>query len=128
MTIYLCLDDRQGLRFNGRRQSKDRELIKDVLSSVQGTLYVEPYSLKLFAEGTAAVTDTVPSDGCFFAERPMAEHMDKIDKLVIYKWNRAYPADMYFDICPLEQGFRLVSKEDIQGYSHEKITKEVYIK
>ena len=130
MTVFVCVDDNLGLRFNGRRQSKDRAVIADILKSLDGELFLEPYSAKLF-EGkdiTPREVEAAPQSGCFFAERPMAEHLENIDRLVLYKWNRVYPADLHFDIRPLEAGFRLVSAEDFEGYSHERITKEEYVK
>gem|GEM_PF-5722604 len=31
MDVFVCLDDRNGMLFNHRRQSRDREVIRDVL-------------------------------------------------------------------------------------------------
>lgn len=133
MTVFVCVDDNFGLRFNGRRQSKDRILISDLINSLDGKLYAQQYSIKLFEHHdvkpeVAESAFEVPSDGCFLAELPMAEHLEKIDKLVIYKWNRVYPADLYFDIRPENAGFKLISTQEFEGYSHDLITKEVYVK
>ena len=48
MIVCLCLDDREGLFFNHRRQSRDRAVFQDVGETVgQGRLWVHPYSLPL---------------------------------------------------------------------------------
>ena len=43
MIVCLCLDDREGLFFNHRRQSRDRAVLQDVGETVgQGRLWVHP--------------------------------------------------------------------------------------
>ena len=53
---------------------------------------------------------------------------DRIEEVIVYKWNRRYPTDTYFDLDLAALGFRLASSEEFAGYSHEKITKETYRK
>ena len=47
-----------------------------------------------------------------------------VEAVVLYKWNRVYPADQYFskDLS----GWKMVETEEFAGSSHEKITKERY--
>ena len=41
MDVFVCLDDRGGMFFNHRRQSRDREVIQDMLDSLDGKpLYI----------------------------------------------------------------------------------------
>ena len=48
MIVCLCLDDREGLFFNHRRQSRDRAVLQDMGETVgPGRLWVHPYSLPL---------------------------------------------------------------------------------
>jgi hypothetical protein len=49
---------------------------------------------------------------------------DRIEELVIYHWNRKYPADFKLDL-PYKK-WKKQSKEEFAGFSHEKITKEIY--
>ena len=51
--------------------------------------------------------------------------MDRVEKIILYKWNRHYHADHYFDISLLD-GWVLNDIVDFKGSSHEKITREVY--
>ena len=50
---------------------------------------------------------------------------DKIEKIVLFRWNRHYPADAHFQF---PGKWALTAREDFPGSSHEKITMEVYEK
>lgn len=134
MTVFLCIDDRGGMIFNNRRQSRDRALIDDVIdSSDGGILYVSDFSEDLFStSGTSVICVPDPlyaaSDKAFvFLEvPPILPYANKIDRLVIYKWNRSYPFDRALDVSPEEIGLTLSEVGEFVGTSHEKITKEVY--
>lgn len=134
MTVFICIDDMGGMTFNGRRQSRDSMLINDVAKHADdGILYVSDFSEKLFCDSEASVI-AVPSPlesagvgGYAFVENiPLAPYKDKIQTLVIYKWNRVYPSDKKLDITPSELGMHLALSYDFTGTSHKKITKEVY--
>jgi hypothetical protein len=47
---------------------------------------------------------------------------------VVYRWNRRYPGDVFFDLDVSAAPWRCVETEEFVGSSHEKITKEVYVK
>ena len=47
MKIIVCIDDKNGMMFNHRRQSKDREVRRDMLSYIgQHRLWMNEYSRK----------------------------------------------------------------------------------
>ena len=51
MTLILCVDDRGGLSFNGRRQSQDRRVREDLLTmAAGGALWMDDYSRRQFTE------------------------------------------------------------------------------
>ena len=129
VTVVVCLDDGMGMMWNSRRQSRDRVLIEELIGSTRETIYVHPYSEPLFPGCDRLVVTDDPlgeceSGICFIENLPILPHKDKIRKLIIYKWNRTYPADMHFDL-PLD-GARMISKTKFKGSSHDKITKEEY--
>ena len=134
MTVFVCIDDKGGMTFFGKRQSRDSALIKDVVEHAgDGVIYISDFSEKLFLESEASVIsvpeplDSAGKGGFAFIETPpLAPYKKKIDTLVIYKWNRHYPSDKKLDITPRDMGMRLVKTYDFVGTSHEKITKEVY--
>ena len=64
---------------------------------------------------------------CFVEDRAIAPVQEKIEKIILFRWNRAYPADMYFDIT-LSDGWHVTETHEFAGSSHEKITEEVYEK
>lgn len=134
MKIIACLDERRGMMFNNRRQSRDSVVIADILNDLGGErLYIAPYSEKLF-EGLdvklkvrdnpirASKRDSV----CFIENVSPKEYKKEIDEVVLYHWNRHYPADFSFDLDM--EGYTLISTVELVGSSHDKITKEVWKK
>ena len=133
MIAALCIDDNRGLRFNRWRQSRDRAVTADLLQSAGGrTLWIAPGSAALFPEGAVTACEAFleragEGEWCFVEDRPLAPVLHKIEALVLYRWNRVYPADTYLDVIPWESGWRLTSREEFSGRSHKLITKEVYL-
>ena len=138
MTAIVCIDDRGGTLFNKRRQSRDRVLTEDVVSIAEkegARLLASPFSEKLLSEHSSNVIycedflDVAEgNDVCFVEDRPLLPYFDKIDKLIIYHWNRTYPYDTCLDLLPLSKIWKLDGSFELAGYSHEKITKEIYLK
>ncbi len=133
MIIALCIDDNRGLRFNRRRQSRDRAVTADLLRSAEGhKLWAAPSSVSLFPEGAVAACEDFleraeAGEWCFVEDRPLAPILQKIEALVLYRWNRVYPADVFLDVIPWEVGWRCICREEFPGHSHKLITKEVYL-
>lgn len=136
MTVFVCIDDRGGMLFNKRRQSRDSRVIEDVIRTAEdGVLYISDFSEMLFEESEASVIsvpDPLESAGeggfVFIENRHLKEHIKKIDRLIIYKWNRKYPSDFTLDIDPIADGFKKKSTREFGGTSHDKITREDYVK
>ena len=135
MVVIVCVDDQGGMMFNHRRQSMDREVKREIFRLADGEkLYVSPYTAGQFEAAEQAfltVTEDILKEGrandFFFSESPKdLPEESKIDKLILFKWNRIYPADTFLSI-PLDE-WRMVEKSEFPGYSHEKITEEVYVK
>ncbi len=135
ISVIVCVDERMGMMFNKRRQSRDRVLIQDIINSCDEKIYIGEYSRLLFEphEGRYAVCknplDDCPDGGiCFIENLPLAPHVGNISRLTVYNWNRRYPFDMRLDIDIEKEGFRKVSETEFVGSSHDKITKGVYVK
>lgn len=137
MKVIICVDDNNGMMFNNRRQSRDRILIDNVVQNVVGgNLLMAPYSEPLFKDSDIdsfflsedILEEAAPEDFCFIENKALLPYSDRIDELIIYRWNRVYPADMYLDIQPEALSLKLVSTTEFAGSSHEKITKELYKK
>ena len=139
MNIIVCLDDNGGMLFNRRRQSRDAILLDDMLTMVGEMgrkLWVAPFSEKLlkpYMENRPFITvdetyleKAESSDYCFVENKALQQCEKNIDTVILYRWNRVYPADTYFDIDL--SGWQLVSTGEFSGASHDLITKEVYIR
>lgn len=127
MTLYICLDDRNGLQFNKRRQSRDRAVLEDIRSRLSGKLLISPFSEKLILEAEIPYVLPPETAADFFAEEiPSEELLEKTRKIVIYRWNRHYPSDVAWEPDLPGLGFVLTETCEFPGTSHEKITREVY--
>ena len=134
MHIIVCVDDNGGMLFNSRRQSRDRVLIEDVLSSLgDKKIRISSFSRILFEkfEDRCVVDEdflenALSEDVCFVENFDIAPYLDSIDKITVYRWNRRYPGDFFFDVDLEKEGFSKKSCYDFEGYSHEKITREIF--
>ncbi len=125
MKLIVCLDDNNGMMFNNRRQSRDKILIENVLELCKGEkLYTNEYSAKLFPENAVEICEN-PQNGYCFAENFTVDEND-VEEIIVYKWNRVYPADVQFNI-DLKK-WNLAETVDFAGSSHEKITRERYVR
>ena len=136
MIAIICVDDNLGMMFNNRRQSQDRTLrekIKEI--SADSRLLMNSYSIKQFDEEDRKkiiedenfATNAQKGDFVFFENISPKDYEKDIEKIILYRWNRKYPADFYFEI-DLKKGWILNDSYDFEGYSHEKITEEIYVK
>ena len=136
ITVAVCVDDQNGMGFGGRRQSRDRVLISDFLQecSSENSICIGEYSRALFenypqVEVLENPLGQCPDGGACFSElQLLSPFAEEIETLILYRWNRLYPADLYFEADILKKGFSLIFTTEFEGSSHEKITKEVYQK
>ena len=134
MILITCVDDKMGMLFNKRRQSMDSVLRERVLEMCAGKkLWMNEYSRKQFdaaAEGISVDEDFMAKAGeddyCFVENISPKAYERQLKQIVLYKWNRVYPADLYFDIDLTD--WRLAQSSDFAGSSHDKITEEIYVK
>ena len=133
MTVIICLDNRNGMLFNRRRQSRDRTVVQDILKECGNrSLWVNEFSAALFTGQDRSVKiserpfeKVQKDDFCFIENLQLKPYEKIIEKIIVYRWNRNYPVDVYLDI-DLRNDWQLLSQTEFAGYSHEKITKEVY--
>lgn len=130
MKLIVCVDDRMGMAFNKRRQSRDRVLCEDIAGLVGGAqVWMDPRSVMLFEGlGMQITSEGAPEEGEYvFLEFTAPSRLSAPpEKIVLYRWNRHYPADVRFDL-PLE-GYSCAETAEFPGSSHETITREVYEK
>ncbi len=127
MILAVCVDNAFGMGFAGRRQSKDAALRQRLLALSGGKLRMSAYSAKQFEgdvySGPDYLSGAQIGDWCFVENGDYLNLTELPERIVLFRWNRDYPADLYFKF---PGQWRLVSSEDFPGTSHEKITQEVY--
>ena len=127
--IIVCLDDNGGMLFNNRRQSRDRVVCEDVVKNLNGEkLFVSPFSQILFENYKDCVSvseDFLLNGTICFVENQSLSHCNA-DEVIVYRWNRIYPSDFYCDIDFSK--YSLLQQTEFEGFSHEKITKQIFIK
>lgn len=130
MKVIVAIDDRNGMMFNHRRLSQDSLLIKDIMELSDGHLWVNTFSSSLFEEDVFVDDDFLnqaqDDDYCFVENVSIDSYLSSIDELIVYHWNRRYPADMFFDV-DLNQ-WDCFEQCEFQGTSHDKILRERYRK
>ena len=131
MHLILCIDERDGLSFCGKRQSRDRAVNEHILQMADGQkVWMSPYSAPFF-EGNAVCADAHflekagVGEYCFLEVDPLPENNENLESVILYHWNRTYPSTVKFPRSLLS-GMNLVQREEFSGSSHETITMERY--
>lgn len=132
MIAIVCVDSDNGMMFNKRRQSRDRVVIDNIIEYVgDKKLWINSYSLGLFEEvfanlcvdehflDKASENDYCFVENCHINDRNMKE-------IILYRWDKKYPADFILDIDFTK--YILKNTLEFKGYSHDKITREVYVR
>ena len=131
MHLIVCIDERDGMSFCGRRLSRDRAVTDRILDLTAGScLWMHPVSAGLF-QNKKVLTDPsflgkAAAGDYYFAEvAPLPERIEALESVILFHWNRAYPSTVKFP-RKLLTGMHLVHTEDFPGNSHDKITMERY--
>lgn len=133
MTLIFCVDNNFGVMFNKRRQSRDSAVIEDIANHYK-KVYISPYSDKLFKESSANYEvcedfmNCESSSVCFVEDKYSPDLLKKADSVILYNWNRLYPADVYLDYQIILDNFKLAETLIFKGSSHTEIEMERYIR
>ena len=148
MTGIVCLDQEDGLLFNGRRQSRDRVVTEKILSMTEGkpVCVAEDLVGKLTeparkdAEQVESAQEELereeaaqkepwqqPGEAAFcLIEEAVNLENEMIDEWIVFRWKRVYPADVFLKFPADDWEKELI--ETFTGYSHEEIDLERYRK
>ena len=97
-------------------------------------LYTNTFSASLFDEipnitvSDSFLEEASEDDFCFVENISLKQYQNQIKEIIVYHWNRTYPSDFNFDINLNNGVWKCSEITELKGYSHEKITKEVYKK
>ena len=104
-----------------------------VINNLDGKLWIRGFSEDLFVDymDKVMVDDNLfgkigNEDICFIEDVTLSGMENDISEIILYKWNKKYPQDLGLELdlnC-----YELKESVDIQGYSHDVITRENYIK
>ena len=137
MIVIACLDDNGGMMFNHRRQSQDSVLRAHIAELVgDARLWMNHYSAQQFDTESiqhlnvddAFLQEAVQGDYCFVEDTALKPYERWIEKIIVFRWNRVYPADQSFDIDLCGGKWKLSESDEFAGHSHERITMEVYLR
>ena len=129
----VCIANNNGMLFNMRRCSRDSVLIEKLLEMIGGEeIMIAPYSKELFGEEKVVedsdfLIHAGKGDYCFVENVSLKDFAEKIEKVIICRWNRDYPADFFFDLDMADFHLKGTMME-FQGSSHERITIEEWVK
>ena len=133
MTLIFTLDNKNGTRCMGKRQSKDVVVADRIVMQAENLpLRMKHKSLKFFPCVPAHVRflesfeELEENDICFAEEVVPSDVMARADRVIVFRWNRDYPS--HVDDRVSLDGFVKQSTEDFRGHSHDNITMEVYVK
>ena len=145
MKLIICVDDNFGMMFNKRRQSQDRLLReKIVMLCKDSVLWMNDYTSSQFQNGIEQIVKlkqqyhcdirvdndmliyAIQHDYCFIENKTIThDMMQSVHEIILVKWNRDYPSDMFFNKEYLND-FMLKDTMNFEGYSHDEITIERY--
>ena len=131
MIAAVCVEDRGGMLFNHRRVSRDRIQQEDLLELAGGQLWIAPFSSALFQDKPVTVDEDFlqkagPGAVCCVEDRPLLPVLDRLEAVVVYRWNRHYPSDFRLDLDL--SAFTMQEQKEFPGNSHETITREIYVR
>lgn len=133
MIVIAFVDDKKGMMFNHRRQSRDQAVAERIQEICKGKrLWMNPYSAQLY--GSMEEVDIMVENDflslagsgevCLVESDRLMPFAEKVEEIILYRWNRTYPADVYLDL-ELSQWERK-ERNEFRGSSHEKMTEERY--
>lgn len=131
MQVIITVENRNGMLFNHRRVSRDQKISERILAYCkEKKLWMNAYSAKLFENNPQIrVSETFLEQKdaiCFVEDQDVTPYLPEIDTIILFHWNRDYPADFFFTVDLSE--WNRIHQEEFAGKSHEKITMEVYKK
>lgn len=129
MNLIVCVDERNGMLFHQKRVSQDRLQRQDVYTYMkENPLYIKKKSASLYKHENIVIIEDfykiVNIEGYCVVEEEIEETLlQKMNCIIVYCWNRHYPADTYFKI---PNNFQCEQIKEFSGSSHKKITKKIY--
>ena len=84
----------------------------------------ETFDVKLEQEkaaGIRTVQEAVDGDYCFVEDTALKPYERWIEKIIVFRWNRAYPADQSFDLDLCGGNWKLSESDEFAGIEGEDV-------
>ena len=143
MTLIMCVDPNNGYLFNERRQSRDQAVLRRILSMPFRVLKMEYRSYNML-DSYAHICRQKPrakrmtmhpgamlmsAEDAYFNEfQDPSDMLQAASRVILFRWDKTYPADRHLPDLKASPDWRLVSVETFKGFSHEEIQEETYEK
>ncbi len=137
MKVILCIDEKGGVRFHGRRLSQDRIQRADVLRRFgREQLFMKEETAALYADAemerihrVIKWEPTIGKDGWWVCEDlEFMKWKEQLQELVLYRWNRKYPSDEQLSLTLTLPLWSCQACDTFAGSSHPLIHVEHYVK
>lgn len=137
MTLVLTVDERGGIAFGNKRQSRDKALTKDIFNLKKGArILAREYSRLIFDEArpipyepiftSDPVKEAKSGDVVLLELEASRDTIEEAEEIFIYSWNRHYPSTAKLDMELIKEKFLLAEQVDFEGNSHENLTRFHY--
>lgn len=134
MVIVACIDKLGNITADANRQINDILFIKRLWETTnEALLFINDCSRKKFFYYPMMYIDdnfldqAEAEDYCFVENTDITPYVDRIDKIILYKWNKTFSSELKFDVSILKD-YKIVSKESFLGSFHLRITEVIYEK
>ena len=141
MNIIVCADTRMGISFNGKRPTRDKEIVRQILTTHGPDIYIRPTSekylqsvidefqlntqLHIIENESDIWEDTIPIDAYIFvetgSEQFLTDLLDNADVVYLYQWNTTYMYTEQFPDIQKDKHFSVTSTEVLKGSSHDEV-------
>lgn len=146
MTIIACVDLRMGLSFNGKRPTRDKLIVRHILTNCDPKLglTVTPRSARYIMDSIKALDETlivplhvvpeltpeqVQSSDVFIetgTPDSISDLLDMADHVILYVWNTTYMYTEQFPDIQNQSCWTLTHAETIEGSSHDEVIIQLY--
>lgn len=98
------------------------------MSSYSESLFKDFYHDHIVVDDENYIKEAGENDYCFIElTTDFLEYKEKIKEIVLFKWNRKYPSDVFLpEIEEIVPEMKMVETMNFPGGSHDEITLEVY--
>lgn len=131
MILICCVDEHNGMAFEGRRTSQDR-FMRDDIRSLFSKLSMSAYTYQLYVKDDVNYDYEVCESPCdahypyVLETQEPSRYIDQIEMIVLYQWHRQYPYTLQMDINLHDEQWECMNHYCFVGSSHDKITRAIF--